>query len=607
MDNMRVIVIGMDGLDPTVTETLMNEGKLPSFSNLAAQGSYSRLSTTVPPQSPVAWSSFATGMNPGKHGIFDFLYRDPSTYMPHLALTSVTQPRSISIGTTKIPLGKEQVRSCMKGLPFWEITSQRNVQTVVLHAPLTYPPSHVHGKMLSGMGTPDIRGTQGTFTFYTSKIDMSNISASDEKVVKVDLVGGTVSSCILGPMEKKDMSLKRVPFTITLQATGVRLRIQGVNCEVCTGTWSPWVKVRFSTGTFDKQYGICRFFLKSIEPNLELYMSPINFDPEEPSTMVSYPASFSRSLAKQIGLYHTLGQPGDTWVLNEGYISDEAAAEQYGQVLDEDEKILFNELSSFHSGVFFFYFGITDTIQHMFYDRPSVRKDGVVEKLYKRMDAVLDKIMRYVDENTVLMVLSDHGFGQFSRAVHINAWLKQNGYLKLKPGHDSSDAFFENVDWSQTRAYALGLSGIYINQRLRECDGIVDASESLCLQREISGKLSSLHDPESGARVVAKVYAAADEYHGPYAHNAPDLVIGFDPGWRTSWQTALGCVPQDVFEHNSKHWKGDHIFDASAVPGVLFMNRKVIDGSARIVDIAPTILSILKLPVPREMDGVPLL
>lgn len=605
-NTMRVIVIGMDGLDPGVTEKLMAAGKLPSFKKLADEGTFRRLATTVPPQSPVAWASFATGTNPGKHDVFDFLYRTPSTYMPDLALTSVMQPRFLSIGTRKFPLGKSKLRSYMKGPPFWEITSRNKIPTVILRCPLTFPPSKVYGKMLSGLGTPDIRGTQGTFSFYTTRKGLAE-GTGGGKVIPVELNAGRITSSIFGPGERAGDTLSSIPLTITVHDTGVILHVQGAEYPVASGSWSPWIRVKFSVNAFSRANGICRFYVKSITPDFELYMSPVNFDPVDPPFPVSYPASFSRELAKEVGMYHTLGQSGDTWILNEGHVSDETAQEQYAQSVDEDEKILFNELKTFERGVFFFYFGISDTVQHMFSGRTADSgKTDPIEEIYLRMDAVLKKVMHSVDNNTMLVVLSDHGFGPFTRTVHINTWLKENGYIFLKNETGRSGEFFENVDWSRTRAYAVGLSGIYINQKSRERDGIVDPAEAKSLQREIAGKLASLADPVGGKRAVAKVYFASEQYHGPYAGNAPDLIIGFNPGWRASWQTALGGVPSTVFEDNRKRWQGDHIFDAAAVPGVLFVNRKIKDGPVRIIDIAPTILHALEQPVPPEMDGVSL-
>jgi hypothetical protein len=380
--------------------------------------------------------------------------------------------------------------------------------------------------------------------------------------------------------------------------------------EIAAGSWSGWIPVTFRMRYFTSARGMVRFYVKSVRPDVELYMSPVNFDPEHPAFPVSWPGSFSRTLSRAIGRYHTLGQAGDTWALNQGLVSEQTALEQYDQALSEDTKILFHELPRFKKGVFFFYFGIPDTVQHMFLANPGALVGGKdpVRWVYGRMDSVVGKVMDSLDKDTTLIILSDHGFSAFRRVVHLNSWLEQNGYLVLKQGERPSDLLFENVDWDRTRAYALGLSGIYVNQRGREAHGIVaPGQETDDLLREITGKLEAVTDPASGARAVSKVYRSSMVYHGPRAAAAPDLVVGFFPGWRVSWQTALGGVPGQVFDDNARRWNADHIFDAAHIPGILLMNRKIAAAHPRIIDIAPTILKLLHLRIPDDMDGTPLL
>ena len=598
---MKVIILGIDGMDPVVTEKMMKDGKLPNFTKMAENGFYGRLSTTNPPQSPVAWASFITGCNPGRHGIFDFLKRNPDNYMPDLSLTDVKEPKYLKIGGKKIPLGRSEIVSTVKGLAFWKILLNDSIECQVLRCPMTFPPEKLNGHMLSGLGTPDLNGTQGTFSFYTTKEADAKLTGG--RVILVKGQGGEFNSNIFGPRNTSDANRAETTIQIRMQKNpaGDKLSIafQNNNFELEPGGWSGWKKLEFDMGGLTKANGICRFYLKAISPDLELYMSPINFDPERPVFPVTYPSSYSKVLANELGLFHTLGQAGDTWALNEGLISERTALEQYYQVLGEDEKLLFNELEKYRSGVFFFYFGITDTISHMFWNS----KNREVEDIYCQMDRILGKVNKYCDENTVLIILSDHGFGEYKRAVHLNTWLKENRYLTLKDGESDSSELFENVDWSKTRAYAVGLSGIYLNIQGRESEGIVQKKDANGLANEIAAKLSVIKDTETGRRAVKNVYLKSDIYSGPSAQAAPDLVVGFNRGWRASWQTALGGVPSVVFEDNEKKWRGDHIFDHTEVPGVLFVNRKVKKKDNSIMDVVPTVLEIMKIKKKSQFDG----
>ncbi|MFH1761514.1 MAG: alkaline phosphatase family protein, partial [bacterium] len=308
-NKMRVIVIGIDGMDPQKTEEMMKNGRLPNFTKMAQEGSYNRLATTNPPQSPVAWASFITGCNPGRHGIFDFLKRNPEDYMPDLSLTNIKEPGYFKLGGIKIPLGSSKISSAVKGTPFWEILSKEKINCEILRCPMTFPPEKLNGKMLSGLGTPDICGTQGTFTFYTTKkIDAKRTGG---RVVTVQAGNDSVKTEIIGPrntaLKPPDESRVRLDIELSRQDNRATIKFQDKQFALNAGQWSDWKKVEFQMGGFAKANGICRFYLRSVAPDFELYMSPINFDPEKPAFQVSYPSSYSKTLAKRLGLFHTLG------------------------------------------------------------------------------------------------------------------------------------------------------------------------------------------------------------------------------------------------------------------------------------------------------------
>ena len=610
----EVIVLGMDGLDPKIVEELMAKGELPNFTRLRERGFYSHLGTTNPAQSPVAWSSFISGMNPGGHGVFDFLKRDKKTYLPDLSLSEFNEGFSVKIGSYKIPISKPRVVSSMKARPFWELTSKKGIKTIVLRCPMTFPPDKVHGKMLSGFGVPDLLGTQGTFTYYTdSKWGQSPESVEDMggRVIELKLNSNTANTFIPGPRNtlSREATETRTPLTLKVDKGNKKVMLCiGAKCTVSScieleeGRWSDWVRLEFQLNRFTKVHGICRFYLREIEPNIGLYLSPINFDPERPAYPISYPGSYSKELSKKIGLYHTLGMAEETWGLNEGRLTEEAYLEGCNEILKETEEMLMLELDNFREGLLICVFGTPDRIQHMFwreYENNDLKYKGVIPEHYKRLDEILGKVLNKAGDDAVIIVLSDHGFGSFRKAVHLNRWLAENNFMDV----DSTGEFFEGVDWEKTKAYAVGLNSIYINRRGREGKGIVESEDVENIKDGIIKKLESLTDPETGKRVVKKVYKGSEIFHGPYADEAPDLVVGFNTGYRASWQTALGGAPERVIEENKKRWTGDHCFDPSLVPGVLFCNRKMEVENPKIIDMAPTILKLFGIDIPVDLSG----
>jgi predicted AlkP superfamily phosphohydrolase/phosphomutase len=204
--------------------------------------------------------------------------------------------------------------------------------------------------------------------------------------------------------------------------------------------------------------------------------------------------------------------------------------------------------------------------------------------------------------------MSDHGFASFRRGVNLNSWLFLNGYLTVKEGKKGSGEWFKDVDWERTRAYALGLAGLYINQKGREAKGVVQpGEETRDLKAELTRKLGGLRDSQAGEIAITEVYDRDKIYAGPYQNNAPDLIIGYNQGYRASWDSVTGKASGTVFEDNEKAWSGDHCIDPRHVPGVFFSNRKINRKSPSIMDIAPSVLQLFGLPVPAHMDGRPFL
>lgn len=617
----RLIILGIDGMDPDLLTKFMAERKMPNFARLAAQGSYRRLTTSIPPQSPVAWSNLITGMNAGGHGIFDFIHRDPKTFQLYFSTSRVEGPKhSLHVGSWVIPLGSGSAEQLRQGKSFWEILDERSVPNYVYRIPANFPPITAKGETLSGMGTPDLRGTYGTFTFYTD--DPTTVAGAVEggEIVQVEVQNNRVASHLIGPENtfRRNSPPATEPLTVDVDPLEpvARVAFQNQQLVVKEGEWSGWVPVEFQLmPLLGNVKGICRFYLKQAHPRFQLYVSPINIDPADPALPISTPASYSRTLEMQIGEYHTQGIAEDTKALSDGVLDDKEYLEQARTVLAEHRRAFDVEFPKFQHGLFFFYFSSLDLNAHMMwrltdpqhpgYDAALASQYGVaLEEFYEQIDQVLGEVIPKLNENTTLLVLSDHGFAPYRHSFNLNTWLLQNGYVTLKEG-TSGDANepFAGVDWSRTRAYGLGLNGLYLNLKGREREGIVESTQADALLREIRQKLVGIRDPKDGSQVITRMDLASEVYQGPYAHSGPDALVGYNRGYRAGWKTILGAFPPDLLEDNTNPWSGDHCMDYTLVPGVLLSNRKIDVQTPALTDIAPTILAEFGIAKTKDMMG----
>jgi predicted AlkP superfamily phosphohydrolase/phosphomutase len=613
----KVIVIGLDGLEPSIVEAMLGRGELPNLAKIQAAGSYTRLKTTYPAQTPVAWSSFVTGTNPGGHGIFDFICRDPETYLPDVALSRFERPKNM--------LAQPRVVNLRKGVPLWQPLSQAGIPSTILRCPCTFPPETLQGRMLAGVGVPDLRGSQSKGTFYTQ--DRTAVAQENEQLIFLDS-GSQFTTRALGPRNTKGSPAPDTccEIRVHVDKTGRKLAIQtgGMpsTIEVAEKSWSEWVRFKFKFSMLQSVSGIARFYVRQLDPHVEFYLSAVNFDPAAPMFPVSAPADYARELCENIGLFSTLGMAEEHNGLNNGRLDESAYLQHCELVLGERERTMRFELDRFSEGMFFMLFDTPDRVQHMlwrFRDRehpcfdPDLSPDFAsrIEEHYRRCDGLLSSVLAKTDENTLLIVLSDHGFGTFRRAFDTNLWLWQNGLLVLvdshKPGADAGEGFAK-VDWSKTYAYAVGLGGIYLNFKGRESGGILEeGAEAERVRHAIQTGLTDFPDERTRRAAIRNVSRREDLYSGAFVENSPDLLVNFHRGFRVSWQTAVGGFSHSVLEDNKRRWSGDHIVDPEAVPGILFMNRVALHNHARIIDLAPTILNYLGIAVPESMEGMSLL
>lgn len=685
----KVIILAFDGADVNLTGQWIQEGHLPHLAKLQKTGCFKPLVPPYPPQTPVSWASFSTGKNPGKTTIFDFLKRDPNTYMPDFAMNSVGKQQVLwgkwtavaiapsigailfliiffslfftrctrttlltsSIGSAitvcgivffmiyaYLPQERPIVINNQKGKTLWELSTEHGIKTRVIRFPNTFPPDPIEdGEILSGLGVPDIRGTMGTFSYYTSEaLKQNKDTEMGGKIIQVAFSGNKGEAIIYGPRNKL---YKNPPNEINLPLTleiinaaasdkGTRLLkivASGQTHTLKEGEWSDWFVLKFSFNPFVKMYGIARFYLISIDP-LKLYLSPVNFHPERPPFPISHPKHYSGDITKKIGLYKTLGWAIDTWALNEERIDEDIFLEDTNFTVNKEIEMLKEFLEKQDTELYIQLFEFTDRIQHMFwrfreedhpaYDEEKAKKyKDVIFEYYKKMDEIVGLVAEKMNDKTVLFVCSDHGFNSFKKAVNYNTWLAKNNYMTLTTEGNTREKtledlfgqgqFWPNVDWYKTKAYALGLGGIYINVQGREKYGIIRPGKQYeRLRDDIKEKLEAWVDPETGQKPVRHVYKREEVYKDFDPDLIPDLIIANNNGYRVSWQTSLGGIPKETIEDNTKNWSADHCsLDPEITKGIFLSNRNFDAEEVNIIDIFPTVLHVLNIPAPEDIDG----
>ena len=690
----RVVVLGFDGADHALVEKMIAEGKLPNLAALAKKGGFSKLLPTIPAQTPVSWSTFSTGLSPGRTMIFDFLKRNPKTYRPEFAIAEegkkdfllgkgnrvaipavlgllafvlvaglwkiLLRRREHGLGTpalvtalvaaalfifigislssllpTQIPFATNNRR----GTPFWELAGEKGIHSVVMHVPVTFPAvDYDNGRLLSGLGVPDVRGRIGTPSYYTSDpfFAPKNKNEFSVELVRLESNKGTIQTEVFGPYNKLFPAppVIKIPMTLTVAPDGGSLLIAPKGSEPVTlrvGEWSPWVVFTFPFNAVVKMTGIGRFHLAAIGPEIKLYLSPIHFNPSDlpPSIKITAPGGLAKRLAAHYGPYKTMGWQIDTWSMSEETIDEGTFLEDVAHTIEPFRKMMNDFLDEKEVGLFVQIYEFPDRVAHCFwrfldpqhpaYDAEKAKKWApAFETTYRQMDDLVGDAMKKLGPEDVLIVLSDHGFSTWRRSVNYNTWLVENGFMTLT-GNDGKQAdlealfgqgeFWPNVDWSKTKAYAMGLGDIYINLKGREGKGIVaPGAEYEAVREDIRKKLVTLVDPKTGERAVSRVLTREEAYGSFDADVIPDLFVTNTTGTRIGWQGSLGVVTKDMFEDNVQVWSGDHCsLDPVLVPGILFSNRPLPAGRTPwIADVPATILHVLGVPAREKLDGVPL-
>jgi len=654
--HQKLVILGFDGMDPRLVQRWIDERKLPNLQKLAARGGGVRpLVTTHSPESPTAWASFATGVNAGKHNIYDFLVRDTRTYLPDLGMVHREPPRFIF---NYIPIAKPNIRSIRGGTSFWVTAGRAGVRSSMLTVPVTYPPEDVpNGELLAGLPLPDIRGTMGTFYYFGT--DLSRYEEGNTEfggILKRLVFDGDIAHTeLVGPpnpivrqqlrearartpqdeaakMKIAELEARedvRMPVTVhwNRQGKSATVDIGDSSIHLSEHEWSKWIDLDFSINLLVRVHGMAQLYLIGAGSELQLYISPVNWKPDRPPAPISAPASFAADLYERLGPYRTLGWAEATWPLNEDRIDEKTFMDDLFRAFDDRAQVILQRIDAKQWDLLVGVIESTDRVQHMMwrlidpehpmYDKALAAKFGdAIERVYRKCDDFVGEVLARVGPDTPVLIVSDHGFHSFRQSVNLNTWLVQEGFMAIQgqaPGEKKlqdlfgGGTFWENVDWSRTKAYAMGLGQIYVNLKGREGHGMVDPGESRSVQDDVASRLLTMTDPNTGARMVDAVYKRDDIYSGDFFANASELQVGLADGYRVSWQSTLGGSPPGLVYPNMKKWSGDHgSYDYKSTPGTLISSRPIPGAVTQIIDIAPTVLKYFGLTIPGDIDGKPI-
>jgi predicted AlkP superfamily phosphohydrolase/phosphomutase len=626
----KVIIIGIDGMDPRLSESMMREGQLPHLERLRAEGGFSPLGTSIPPQSPVAWANFINGAGPGSHGIFDFVHRHPQEQCKPFYSAAETLPGEggWETGEHKVqldfwPFNHKPPATVLRrqGVPFWDYLDAAGIPSTFYDLPSNYPASpsqHGHHRCLCGMGTPDMLGGYGTYQCFAEDGPDPPQEEMGGKRAKLFFDGETAQARLVGP--ENSLLITPVPVHVDFrvhrdrQANAAVIEIQGKRLLLRPGEWSRWTRIDFelTAPAFlpnKTVTGICRFYLQELAPVCKLYVSPVNINPADPAVPVSEPPSFVKEVAGRLGPFYTTGFQEDHKARTNGVFNDDEYLRQATIVLEERLRLLEDALANYDDGLLFFYFSSSDLQSHMFWWTPGeqhpIRAPAEAEhfnrhirRLYQKLDAVIGDLHDRYGSQATIIVMSDHGFANFGRQFNLNSWLRDLGYLNPR----ECTSIMRDVDWSQTTAYGLGINGLYLNLKGRERDGTVEPGDAEALKTELVNRLQAVQDFD-GRPVIRNAYRSEHVYAGNATALAPDLIVGYHRGYRASWATCLGDLSEDVLLANDSAWSADHCADALDVPGVLWCNRPLRGESPALVDLAPSILAAYGLDTPAGMTG----
>lgn len=625
----RIIMLGFDGMEPSVVDTMLERGELPNFQGLRRNGTYTHLTSTIPPQSPVAWNTFATCKNPGGHNIFDFIRRDAqntSGPMPLVGTGKIDPPILTDEGSLKESAKGTNYRM---GVPFWSVADSHGKRGKVLNIPYAFPPDPLqNGIMISALGVPDLRGTSST---YFSLSDSFTAKELNEELgggrrLKLSFDGSDEAIFhVPGPRDiRRRFSDPQAFTTTTIRLQVMRQNKQGkvltdgTSLDIEQGKWSDWLELRFDMSPSFSVFGLVRFFPLEIGDRIRIYMSCVQYHPEKPYTQFTSPENYSAELRGRFGLYKTIGWAYDTHALRQNDLDEEAFLLDIDYTNSWRDQLTLDELKRGEFDFLLSAWTDTDRVGHMFWrfrdsGHPYYVEDVpekwrfALEHTYRHADELIGAVMEQINEEDVVLVFSDHGFGSWRTGFNLNTWLRDNGYLVVSNPEQANQGFLQGIDWGKTRAYAVGLSSLYFNLKGRESKGILTPDETEGLMEELIARLLEVRDPATGKKVFSNLYPNK-VYSGEAMENAPDISLGYAPYYQNGRQTSRGGVGAALFDPVMDKWSGEHAAsDYVNSPGILFTNRPLSKDLPHIKDLGVTALKFLGVEVPPDFEGEPIL
>jgi len=621
----RMIMLGYDGMEPSVVEAMLERGELPTLKKLQEQGTYCHLTSTIPPQSPVAWNSYATCKNPGGHNIYDFIRRNPKGPkgpMPLVGTGKIDPPVLDEAGGLKTPAKGTNYRM---GNPFWSVADAQGKRGKILNIPFAFPPDPLkNGMMISALGVPDLRGTTSTY-----------FSLSDgftPEQLQEDLGGGQRIALSFSGEDETGFTVpgprdNRYRFSDPNAYTRSSLRMKinrkdkqgvvvadGKQVDIEAGTWSDWLELRFEMSPKEEILGITRFYPLEIGEKVRIYMACVQYHPDAPYTAFTEPESYSAELKGRFGLYKTIGWAYDTHALRQYDLDEEGFLKDIDYTMSWRDRLTLDELQRGDFDFLLSGWTATDRAGHMFwrfrdeghplYDASAPEHwRNALEYTYKRADMQTGAVLARLREEDTLIVFSDHGFGSWRTEFNLNVWLQENGYLAVNNPKQAETGFLQGIQWSATRAYAVGLSSLYLNLAGRETGGVVKPEEADALIAELQAKLGEVIDPKTGSKVFSTLYSG-QVYSGEAKADAPDISLGYSPYYQNSRGTSRGGVAGPLFEPVKDKWSGEHAAsDFKNLPGVMFANRRLEKQEPHIKDLGVTMLASLGLDIPADYEG----
>ena len=583
--NKRLAIIGIDGADPKITEKLVKEGKLPTIAEMRDKGSYEHLSTLNSSQSPICWSSIITGLKPGNHGVHDFIIRDPKNM-------------TIKMGMNDEKTDSHRHKHYFNLREANAVWNNLDGTTISLFVPMTFPAEKINGYMISGMGIPDARGTQGAPKIYST----NNKKKGKENVVVIEFKNNRSKIEIEGYNEKIKAQIEKNTEEIFIHLNEKKINLKEKQ-------WSQWIYEKFNSVEC-----VFRFKLLNLkEKEMELYLSPVAFSSRENFVPFIYPENLGKELVEECGEFKTLSFESDVYGLKEELIDEETWLEDMNYTLQARMKVANSMLKKKWNYFVVDFFGI-DRTQHMFWhsiDKKHPYHDygkgfeNVIEESYIEMDSHLGNLMKNFTENDLIFIVSDHGFMSYRKNVELNKILEEKRLLNLKDGKKSRGLM--DIDWNKTKAYAVGFGAIYLNVKGRERFGIISNEEYIQVRKEVIEELTDYSF--NGEKIFKRLVAREEIYSGKYINEMPDVIPIYNDGFRAGRESVLGIVSKKEQVHdNLSKWSGDHIgpYDINDNYGYVFSPNNFDLKNASVFDLGTTAADYFGKPI-GNLDGRSLL